>query len=176
MRIVSGALKGRMIHPPKNFNARPTTDFAKESLFNILSNNFVFDNLKILDLFSGTGSISFEFASRGAVEIVAVENNFNHYSFIKNTAEQLKLKQIKIIKMNVFVYLKKSETSFDIIFADPPYSDKDTALLPDLIFENKLLNENGWFVLEHSKDFSFKEHSRFFDQRVYSSVNFSFFK
>ena len=176
MRIISGELKGRNIHPPKNFNARPTTDFAKESLFNIILNNFDFDTLNIIDLFSGTGSISFEFASRGAVEITAVENNFNHYSFIKKTADNLQLAQIKVIKANAFIFLKRCTSSFNIIFADPPYADKNTALLPDLIFENNLLKENGWFILEHSKDFSFQNYSRFFDQRIYGSVNFSIFK
>ncbi|MFI3297569.1 MAG: RsmD family RNA methyltransferase [bacterium] len=176
MRIVSGTCRGRIINPPKNFSARPTTDFAKENLFNILTNRFDFDEMSILDLFSGTGSISFEFASRGAQRVVSIEQNSLHQSFINKTAKELKLNQISSFKTNVFVYLKTCSEKFDLIFADPPYDLDNIDNLPDIIFSKEMLNEGGIFVFEHSKHKNYSSHPNFFEHRIYGSVNFSFFR
>lgn len=176
MRIVSGTCRGRIINPPKNFSARPTTDFAKENLFNILANRFDIEDMSILDLFSGTGSISFEFASRGANRVVSIEQNNLHQSFIDKTAKELKLNQISSFRTNVFVYLKTCSEKFDLIFADPPYDLDNIDNLPDLIFSKNILNEGGIFIFEHSKLKNYSSHPNFFEHRVYGSVNFSFFK
>ncbi|HRX31831.1 MAG TPA: 16S rRNA (guanine(966)-N(2))-methyltransferase RsmD [Tenuifilaceae bacterium] len=176
MRIVGGELKGRIIHPPKNFSARPTTDFAKESLFNILNNYVDFDEVNVLDLFSGTGSISFEFASRGVKNITAVENNYLHFKFIKENAARLGLNSVKVYKHDVFNYIKHCDEKFDIIFADPPYSLDLLETIPDEIFKAGLLNEKGVFILEHSSKNRFANHVYFSEIRSYGSVNFTFFK
>ena len=133
MRIVSGTYKGRLIKPPKNFKARPTTDFAKENLFNILNNNFDFTGVDVLDLFSGTGSISYEFASRECRSVVSVESNFKHHIFIKKTIEELGLTTVRSIKSDAFRYVKSCREKFDIIFADPPYDLKSMDDIPDFI-------------------------------------------
>ncbi|OFX88594.1 MAG: 16S rRNA (guanine(966)-N(2))-methyltransferase RsmD [Bacteroidetes bacterium GWF2_33_16] len=176
MRIISGSYKGRAIHPPKNFKARPTTDFAKESLFNILNNNFDFSEMKALDLFSGTGSISYELASRGSTDIVSVELNYNHYAFIKKTAIELQFLQIKVIRADVFKYLKTCNKTFDFIFADPPYDMEKIDTIPDIILERKILEEGGWMILEHGSKNNFNDHPNFKEQRIYGSVNFSIFE
>ena len=175
MRIVSGEYKGRMIRPPKNFKARPTTDFAKENLFNILNNNFDFSELSVLDLFSGTGSISYEFASRGSNFIISVESNFKHHAFIKNTINDIGLKQIKAIKSDVFRYVKTCKDKFDIIFADPPYDLKDIEAIPDFVFKHKLLKKEAWLIVEHGDKTNFSKHPAFIDLRKYGGVNFSIF-
>ncbi len=175
MRIVSGIYKGRSIHPPKTFKARPTTDFAKESLFNIISNNFNFGELTVLDLFSGTGSISYEFASRGCLKGLAVEIDFRNYNFIKQTLEVLNFNQIKIIRTNVFVALRKIQEKFDIIFADPPYDLDHIDEIPKIIFQKNILTQNGWFILEHGKDNDFSSYQYFKEIRQYGSVHFSIF-
>jgi len=176
LRIISGKYKGSYFTPPKNtFKARPTTDYAKESLFNILNNSFDFAGLHVLDLFAGTGSISYEFASRGCEKIISVENDFSHFNYIKKTVEKLGI-NIKTVKADVFSYLPKLTETFDIIFADPPFNLQNTEQLPDLIFKYHLLNENGWFILEHDKHKSFSKHPNFFDFRKYGSVCFSFFR
>lgn len=176
MRIISGTHKGRTIPLPKNYKARPTTDFAKESLFNIMANHFDFEELVALDLFSGTGSISFELASRGFADVTSVELNFQNFKHIKLIAETFGLKQVQALKSNAFSYLKTCTKKFDFIFADPPYEMKDIETIPEIIFERNLLKENAWFVLEHSKNISFSNHKNLFDHRDYGSVNFSFFK
>jgi len=165
-----------MLHPPKNFKARPTTDFAKESLFNILNNNFDFSEVKALDLFSGTGSISYELASRGCPEIICIELNFNHLSFIKKTIQELHFTQIKAFRADTFKFLKTCNTSFDFIFADPPYDLNNIEIIPDIIFERNLLNTNGWLIIEHGAKTSFVNHPRFKEHRNYGSVNFSIFE
>jgi 16S rRNA (guanine966-N2)-methyltransferase len=176
MRIVSGKYRGKHIIPPKNFKARPTTDFAKESLFNIISNNYNFENIAALDLFSGTGGISYELASRGCPDVVSVELNPVHHGFIKKTVEELGLKdQIRAIKQNAFVFLKGCNQKFDLIFADPPYDMEGIEQLHDIIFEKKLLTDEGWFILEHSKDREFSDKPFFIERRSYGSVNFSIF-
>jgi 16S rRNA (guanine966-N2)-methyltransferase len=176
MRIIRGSHRGRLIHPPGNLPVRPTTDLAKESLFNILENNFFFQDLSVLDLFAGTGSISYEFASRGSKLVVAVESNVRCSRFITDTAKQLNFNTLRTMRVNAFSFLKQSSQKYDIIFADPPYDMEGIELVPQLVFERLLLAENGWLVVEHSREKDFKEHPGFFEQRRYGKVNFSFFK
>jgi 16S rRNA (guanine(966)-N(2))-methyltransferase RsmD len=176
MRIVSGTHKGRHISPPKNFRARPTTDFAKENLFNILNNNFDFSELSVLDLFSGTGSISYEFASRECAKVVSVESNIRHHIFIKSTIQELGFTQIKAYKSDALRYVKSCKEKFDIIFADPPYELKEIELIPDFIFKHNALNENGWLIVEHGDKTNFNKHKGFKEIRKYGGVNFSIFE
>lgn len=176
MRIISGSRKGRQILPDKNFSARPTTDFAKENLFNVLCNYVDLEGIHALDLFSGTGSISYEFASRGASEVVAIEQNYKHYSFIKRTAKELGFQQIQLFKTDVFLACKKLQGKcFDLIFADPPYQLENILEIPAAIFDNGLLAENGIAVIEHPASINFSTHPRFLEHRAYGSVNFSLF-
>ncbi|NOQ27703.1 MAG: methyltransferase domain-containing protein [Bacteroidales bacterium] len=176
MRIVSGKYKGRHIRPPKNFKARPTTDFAKENLFNILNNNFDFTELSVLDLFSGTGSISYEFASRECLSVVSVESNFKHQIFIRKTIEELGLPNVKTIKSDAFRYVKFCKDKFDIVFADPPYDLKEIESIPGFIFEQQILKENGWIIVEHGDKTNFSKHNGFVETRKYGGVNFSIFE
>ncbi|HOP04357.1 MAG TPA: 16S rRNA (guanine(966)-N(2))-methyltransferase RsmD [Tenuifilaceae bacterium] len=175
MRIVSGDFKGRYFSPPKNFKARPTTDYAKESLFNIINNHFDFEEVSVLDLFSGTGSISFEFASRGCQNIHLVEMNPQHFAFIKKVIAELKLNQILALKQNAFHFLEISKATYDIIFADPPYEMKGFAKIPEIVFNKQLLNPNGWLIVEHSKNTDLSKLPNFGEVRNYGSVHFSFF-
>lgn len=176
MRIISGTRARKTIVPPGNFRARPTTDFAKENLFNILSNNFDFEGLKVLDLFSGTGSISYEFCSRGAEKVVSVEINPNHHRFIRQTAEQLSFDALQAVLTNTFVYLRSSQTEvFDIVFADPPYQLPEIDTIADRVYESGKLAEDGWLIIEHSSETDFSGHPMFKQKRTYGSVNFSFF-
>jgi 16S rRNA (guanine966-N2)-methyltransferase len=165
-----------MIHPGKEFTARPTTDTAKESLFNILVNTYDLEEVDVLDLFAGTGSISYEFASRGSRVIEAVELNYKHASFIHKTKQELKLDQLRLVRANVFHYLKTCTRKFDIIFADPPYDLAEIETLPEIIFTRELLKDEGVFVLEHPRNMNFSNHDYLSDHRSYGSVNFSFFK
>ena len=175
MRIVSGKYKGRLIKPPKNFKARPTTDFAKENLFNILNNNFDFTELRVLDLFSGTGSISYEFASRECISVTSIESNFRHQGFIKKTIEELGLENIRTIKSDAFRFVKSCKDKFDIIFADPPYDLKEIESIPDYIFSQQVLNSEGWLIVEHGDKTNFGRHPAFIELRKYGGVNFSIF-
>lgn len=177
MRIISGSHKGRQIFPDKSFNARPTTDFAKENIFNVLKNYIEFEGISTLDLFSGTGSISYEFASRGAAKIISIEQNYKHYAFIKRMAEELKFDTIKVYKADVFHACKKLQGhKFDVIFADPPYNLDKILEIPVAIFENNLLANDGIIVIEHPASVDFSNHPRFTEHRQYGSVNFSLFK
>lgn len=175
MRIISGSHKSRRINPPKNLPVRPTTDLAKESLFNIISSYYDIENLNVLDLFAGTGNISFEFASRYAGAVTAVDKNFKCIRFIKSTAIQLDFKNIKIIKKDVFNFLEKHSKTYDIIFADPPYDLKEIEKIPKLVFDNNLLNKDGWLIVEHSTKTNLHDHPNFIQNRKYSKVNFSIF-
>lgn len=176
MRIISGKYKGKRIHPPSNFKARPTTDFAKESLFNIIENNFDITELSILDLFAGTGSISYEFASRGAKRIATVESDSNHFRFIEKTLRSLDMPQIDTVRSDAFKVIKNPWESYDIIFADPPFDHEKLEAIPEMILHNNLLAPGGWFILEHPSKMSFVHLKSLFDQRKYGGVNFSFFK
>jgi 16S rRNA (guanine966-N2)-methyltransferase len=144
MRIISGRYRKKQIFPPKNFKARPTTDVAKESLFNIIQNSFSIEELKVLDLFAGAGNISYEFASRESKLIHSVELNFHHFNFIKKTKEELGFDQMEVFKADAFRFVKKSEDTYDIIFADPPYEHHKTKELPDLIFDLSIVIQTFW--------------------------------
>lgn len=178
MRIVGGVRRRRQIVPPRNFRARPTTDFAKENLFNVLQNLYDLEQVEVLDLFSGTGSISYEFASRGAERVVSVEMNPVHQRFIAATAQELGFGQIQSVKTNVFVYLKSmaGTESFDLVFADPPYDMPGVERLPELVFGGGFVREGGIFVLEHSAQKDFSGYPNFWERRSYGSVQFSFFR
>ena len=177
MRIVGGIHRGRQFSPGKSFTARPTTDMAKESLFNILANQIDFESAKVLDLFAGTGSISFEFVSRGCPQVTSVEVNFQHWQFIKTVIEKLgAAEQMKVIKANAFQYCKNTTDQFDVVFADPPYDHKQFGEVPELVLQSGILNPGGLFILEHSKHYNFSEMKEYAETRHYGSVHFSFFK
>jgi len=177
MRIIGGKFKKKAIRPPKNFKARPTTDMAKESLFNILENEYEIKNLKILDLFGGTGSISYEFASRGVNDITCVELNYNHHNFIKKTVNELRIKnEITVIKADAFRFLNKCDQQFDLIFADPPYDLRGIENIPELVFKNELLLPESLLIVEHSDKTFYTSNEYFTRQKTYGSVNFSFFE
>ena len=176
MRIISGTCGGRVIVPPKNLRARPTTDFAKENLFNVVGNMLDFEGLDVLDLFAGTGSISYEFASRGAASVTSVEINAVHYDFIRSTARKYGLDAVHAVKANVFLYLKNCPKRYDVIFSDAPYDLEGSGQVVDMVLERGMLNDGGIFVFEHSKDKSFDGHPRLYDTRNYGSVHFSIFR
>ena len=176
MRIISGTFRGRRLTPPKNITARPTTDFAKESLFNLLNNQIDFEGCDMLDLFAGTGGIGLEFVSRGAREVTAVEMAHTQQNFIISTCKQLGIHNLHVMRGDVFKYVHTCALQFDFIFADPPYALNSLSTLPDLIFEKNLLKEDGLFVLEHGKDYDFSQHPHFQSHRSYGSVNFTFFR
>lgn len=176
MRIISGTHGGRKISPPAKMPyTRPTTDIAKEGLFNIIENNLDISTLKALDIFGGTGSISYELASRGAKEITVVEKDPEMYAFIKKTADSFSFKNFNVVKMDVFRFLQQCEQTFDIIFAGPPYALATIDDLPGIIFEKKLLALNGWFILEHTPANNYKAFPQFKTQRNYGTTVFSIF-
>ena len=177
MRIISGKYKGRRLTAPKKLPVRPTTDMAKESLFNILNNHFNFPGLKILDLFAGTGNISYEFASRGAEPITCVDADFGCINYIKKTAKELDF-DITTIKSDVFKFLERCNTSFDIVFADPPYhlSQEQFENIVTLIFEREILDEEGMLIVEHSKDTKLEHLENFSFAKNYGGTTFSFFE
>ncbi|MDR1092349.1 MAG: RsmD family RNA methyltransferase [Prevotella sp.] len=177
MRIISGKYKGRRFDPPKNFKARPTTDLAKESLFNVLNNSIDWEETTALDLFGGTGGISFELISRGCPRVICVEKNFNHSAFIEKTKGELKVQsEMVLLKMDVFSYLEHCKEQFDLVFADPPYDLKNFEEVPRLVFVKDIIKPEGIFILEHPKDYDFSNLPFFEDKRVYGSVNFSIFR
>ena len=176
MRIVSGIYRGRSINPPKGFRARPTTDYARESLFNILGNRYDFTELDVLDLFSGTGSISYEFASREVNSIELVESNRLNYRFIMSTIRDLDIKCIKSYNTDVRIYLRKAENRFDLIFADPPYDLEWLTELPKMVREASILKSGGVLIIEHPKHVTFSGYEGLIEHRFYGSVNFSFFR
>ena len=176
MRIIGGKLKGKVILPPAGYKARPTTDFAKEGLFNILDNEYEFEDLKVLDLFGGTGSIAFEFASRGAARVYSVEMARENASFIKTEAARLGLSNVTMVRDNVFDFLPICREKFDLIFADPPYDLEGLETLPDQVFSHDLLHPGCYFILEHGDEHSFTDHPHFKKERHYGRVHFSFFE
>ena len=175
MRIIGGRCKGKRIHAPKNLPVRPTTDFAKEALFNVLNNWYDFEGLKVLDLFAGTGNMSYEFASRGAESVASVDANFNCIRFIKNTAHQLDL-PIQSFKKDVFQFLVYNQEQYDIVFADPPYDLEKITEIPEAIFKIERLKQNGVVIVEHPKEIKFDNHSNYRETKKYGKVNFSFFE
>lgn len=177
MRIISGKYKGRRISPPKGLPVRPTTDMSKEALFNVLNNHFSFEGLKVLDLFAGTGNISYEFASRGSTPITSVDGDFGCVKFIKQVAAEYDF-NIAATKSDVFSFLEKNKTSYDIIFADPPYGldQKIFEKIVLLVFEKGLLNEDGMMVIEHSKYTKLDHMINFSFQKSYGGSIFSFFE
>jgi len=176
MRIISGKHKGRRLIAPKGLPTRPTTDFAKEGLFSMIANETDIEQLSVLDLFSGTGNISFEFASRGAKKIVSIDENYRCVQYIKHIIKEYDFKQSTVFKNDVFRYLKKYDTTFDLIFADPPYSMENINEIHTLVFDRNLLNANGLLILEHNKNWDFSEYPNFMKYRNYGNVNFSIFK
>lgn len=177
MRIISGKHKGRKINPPKNLPVRPTTDMSKEALFNILNNHFNFHELKILELFAGTGSISYEFASRGSAPILCIDGDMGCVNFIKKTAKEFDF-DITALKSDVFKFLEKHTASYDVIFADPPYGmeQKEFEKIIHLIFENEILDEEGMLIVEHSKHTKLEHMENFSFQKSYGGSVFSFFE
>ena len=176
MRIITGRYKGRRFDIPRTFKARPTTDFAKENIFNVLQGYTDFDGKTALDLFAGTGSISLELASRGCQQVVSVEADRDHAAFIRQCFAKLGADNQLLIRGDVFKFLKTCRQSFDFIFADPPYALRELAKIPDLILESTLLRPDGLLVFEHGKDHDFSQHPRFVEHRQYGSVNFSIFR
>ncbi len=177
MRVISGIYKRRRFDVPRSFKARPTTDFAKENLFNVLSNHLDFEEggVEALDLFAGTGSISVELLSRGCTQVVSVEKDREHYAFICKVMQELKAVNWLPVRADVFKFVKSTHRCFDLVFADPPYELKELETLPDLVLGNGLLKPGGLFVLEHGKKNHFEAHPCFIEHRSYGSVNFSFF-
>lgn len=177
MRIISGKHKGRRLHAPKSLPVRPTTDMAKESLFNILNNNYYFEDLQVLDLFSGTGNISFEFASRGTENITSVDKHFGCIKYINEICKEFDF-TINTIKSDVYKFIEKTKLQADIIFADPPYnfSDDDFAKIATIIFDKDILKEDGLLVIEHSKQTKLSNHPNFTYEKRYGGNVFSFFE
>ena len=176
MRVISGKYKGRHFDVPRNFKARPTTDFAKENLFNILNNMVDFEETSVLDFFAGTGSISLEFLSRGCKAVASVEMDAMHAAHLKKTCAALGDDAWSVVRDDVFRYIRRSPAAYDLVFADPPYALKELKTIPDLVLEGGLLKPGGMFVFEHGKDYDFSEHPCFFRHVAYGSVNFSFFE
>ncbi len=176
MRIISGIYKGRRIHPPNNLPLRPTTDFAKEALFDILNNMVDFETVRVLDLFAGTGSISYEFISRGCKSVTSLEKDPRCLSFIHRTGMELKMVNLFPQKANVLTFLKQSLDTWDLVFADPPYDLPQLPDLPGLVLNGELLVPGGLFILEHPKRYNFSESPCFDQQRNYGEVNFTFFR
>ena len=176
MRIITGEFKGRHFDVPRSFKARPTTDFAKENIFNVMNGYIDFNGIEALDLFAGTGSISLELLSRGCQAVTSIEADRDHAAFIRQCVAKLGVTNHNLIRGDVFRFLKSCRRQFDFIFADPPYALKELPEIPRLILEGDLLNEGGIFVFEHGKNYDFSDHPRFLEHRSYGSVNFSIFR
>lgn len=175
MRIISGTLKGRRFTPPTKLKARPTTDFAKEGLFNILGGRLDLEGIKVLELFSGSGSIGLEFISRGADSVIGIEISQQHIGYIKKVCSELGVNNYYLQRADVFKYLESARGCYDIVFADPPYAIKDLDKIPDLVLNNNLLNKEGILILEHGRDHDFSTHQNFVELRKYGNVHFSIF-
>ena len=178
MRIITGKYKGRHFDIPKTFKARPTTDFAKEKIFNVLTQYIDFEGATALDLFSGTGSITLELLSRGCAHVISVELDRDHHRFIQQCLQKLDPTQRDVLPLrgDVFRFIKSCKQQFDFIFADPPYALKELPTIPSLIFERGLLKDDGIFVFEHGKDHDFSDDPHFVEHRSYGSVNFTIFR
>ena len=176
MRIISGELGGRRFNPPNSMPyTRPTTDIAKEGLFNVIENNIELVGASSLDLFGGTGSISYELYSRGVAQLTVVEKDPEMYNFIKKTSDQMGIKEIHILRADVFKFIRECKDQFDIIFAGPPYALGNIEDIPNLIVEHKLLKDEGWFILEHTPRNDFKDFPLFRTERKYGTTIFSIF-
>ncbi len=175
MRIIAGNLRGRRLNPPVNLPVRPTTDMARESLFNILNNYVDFEECSVMDLFAGTGAVSLEFISRGVREVTSIDISNACTDYIKTEVSRLSINNMHVVRADVFDLLKRATRKFDIIFADPPYAINGLETLPDLIFSNNLLTDDGIFILEHPRDYSFEDRPHFWQHRNYGKVNFTFF-
>ncbi|HEY0244644.1 MAG TPA: RsmD family RNA methyltransferase [Mucilaginibacter sp.] len=175
MRIIGGSLKGLRLNPPKNLPVRPTTDLAKEALFNILLNKIDFEGISVLDLFSGTGNISLEFASRGAAQIISVDRSIHCVNYLRDIAKQHGLTNIKVFKDDVFKYLQHETDQFDLVFADPPYDLSGIPEIPKIIFDKELLLPDGLLIVEHQSMQNLSNHPAFDEQRKYGHSSFSFF-
>ena len=177
MRIISGTYKGRTLQLPSNFRLRPTTDFAKTGLFNVLNNQFDFEAVRVLDLFAGTGSISYEFVSRGCRDITSVDISQHAYSYIRETMQSLGIPNAHVLKADVFRFLEKSANTYDVIFADPPYDMKEAIELPALILDQKkMLRPGGWLIVEHASRNTLDQHTTYKETRKYGNVSFSIFE
>ena len=175
MRIIGGRLGGLRLNPPNNLPVRPTTDIAKEALFNILQNRLEFDDLNCLDLFAGTGNISFELASREVKQVDSIDLHFKCVQYINETAKKMNLEQIEAKKADVFKFINNCKNIYDLIFADPPYDIPKLPQLPKLIFENNLLTDNGLLIVEHPSSRQMEEHPNFIETRKYGYSSFSFY-
>lgn len=176
MRIITGKYKGRHFEVPRTFKARPTTDFAKENLFNVLRAYLDFEETRALDLFGGTGSISLELLSRGCQQVRTVERDRRHYAFIAQCQRTLADEAWTPLCGDALKYVDRCRESYDLVFADPPYALPELGELPDRVMHSALVKPDGLFVLEHGKDHDFREHPDFLEHRAYGSVNFSFFR
>ncbi len=176
MRIITGKYKGRHFDIPRSFKARPTTDFAKENIFNVLTGYINLEGASALDLFSGTGSISLELLSRGCSHVVSVEMDRDHHRFITDCLKKIDTKVCIPLRADVFKFIKSCHEQYDLVFADPPYTLRELPTIPDLILERGLLKEGGLLVFEHGKTNDFSAHPRFVEHRAYGSVNFSLFQ
>ena len=176
MRIIGGKYRGKTILPPQGYKARPTTDFAKEGLFNILNNEYEMEGLQVLDLFGGTGAISYEFASRGALRVYCVEMLPLHANFIKSQAAKFGMDNLTVVRHNVFEFLDICREKFDLIFADPPYAIEGLSDIPDKVFSKDILHPGAYFILEHPEEYNFESHPFFVKEKKYGNVHFSFFE
>ena len=177
MRIIRGRFKTRRYSVPKRFPSRPTTDFAKEGLFNVIENQMILENLKILDLCAGTGNISFEFLSREAGTVVAVDKNFHCYKHINKMSYEFDCSdEIRVIKSDILKFLDQNVDSYDIIFADPPYAYEHHKSIAEKVFERNLLAQDGLLIIEHGKETSLESLPHFLFSRKYGNVHFSFFQ
>lgn len=175
MRIISGTHKSRRIQAPNNLPVRPTTDISKEALFNILVNYFDLQDVLVLDLFAGTGNITYEFASRGATGVVSIDIELRCVDFIRKTAKELGFEAVLSFRSDAFRFLDKTENTYDIIFCDPPYELEGVEEIPKTVMARKLLKEDGWLIVEHSRDYDFSNLPGFREKRKYGKVNFSIF-
>lgn len=175
MRIIGGTLKGRRFSPPRSFKGRPTTDFGREGLFNLLRSRTELEGMEALDLFAGSGAVSFELASRGAVTVTAIEQDGGACRYIQQQARDFGFDGIRVVRADAFAFLSRAMTQFDLVFADPPYTEPRLETLPDLVREASLVAAGGWFVLEHGDRRDFSETSGFVEMRKYGHVHFSFF-
>jgi 16S rRNA (guanine(966)-N(2))-methyltransferase RsmD len=176
MRIIGGTLKGRKFYPPSKIKARPTTDIAREALFNVLAQHLDIKDIRVLDLFFGTGGVGLEFLSRGAAHLTSIDIDIVSKKFLDQLVGDWGLKNVKVVKADVFKLIKNTNDTFDLVFADPPYADPRFPEMPDMMLQSGWVKPGGWFILEHSDAHRFEEHPDFSFHRNYGSVNFSFFR